>query len=110
MPDAPNFNVNGNKSKNSVWFGCQEFTSDNTVHGSSDFGCIATGFPLSTKIGYVTVVVLPMCVVITQCFHLLRALLFPVLGGMLLHWVMDRLSWESSRSAMKPISRRWSLT
>ena len=49
MPDAPNFNVNGNKSKNSVWFGCQEFTSDNTVHGSSDFGCIATGFPLSTK-------------------------------------------------------------
>ena len=37
VPDAPIFRMNGNKSKNAAWVGCQEFTSDSTVHGSSDF-------------------------------------------------------------------------
>ena len=49
VPNAPVFRLRGNKSKNEAWAGCQEHTSDSTVNGSSDFGCIATGFPLSKK-------------------------------------------------------------
>ena len=49
MPNAPIFKSRGNKSKNVAWVGCQDITSDSTANGSSDFGCVATDFPLSRK-------------------------------------------------------------
>ena len=49
VPNAPIFKLNGNKSKNVAWIGCQDITSDSTVNGSFDFGCVATESPLSRK-------------------------------------------------------------
>ena len=49
VPNAPIFKSRGNKSKNVAWVGCQDITSDSTVNDSSDFGCVATDFPLSKK-------------------------------------------------------------
>ena len=49
MPNAPVFKSRGNKSKNVTWIGCLDITSDSTVNGSSDLGCVATDFPLSKK-------------------------------------------------------------
>ena len=49
MPNAPIFKLNGNKSKNVAWIGCQDITSDSTVNGSFDFGCVATESPLSKE-------------------------------------------------------------
>ena len=49
VPNAPIFKSNGNKSKNAALIGCQDITSDSTVNGSSDYGCVATDFPLSKK-------------------------------------------------------------
>ena len=49
VPNAPVFKSRGNKSKNIAWIGCQDITSDGTVNDSSDFGCVATDFPLSKK-------------------------------------------------------------
>ena len=49
VPNAPIFIFNGSKSKNVAWVRCQDITSDSTVNGSSDFGCVATESPLSEK-------------------------------------------------------------
>ena len=49
VPNEPIFRKTGNKSRNEAWIGCQDITSDSTVNGSFDFGCIATDFPLSQK-------------------------------------------------------------
>ena len=49
VPNAPIFKSRGNKSKNVAWVGCQDITSDSIVNSSSDFGCVATDFPLSKK-------------------------------------------------------------
>ena len=49
VPNAPIFKSRGNKSKNVAWVGCQDITSDSTLNDSSDFGCVATDFPLSKK-------------------------------------------------------------
>ena len=49
VPNAHIFKLNRNKPKNAAWVGCQDLTSESTVHGSSDVGCVATDSPLSKK-------------------------------------------------------------
>ena len=49
VPNAPVFKSNGNKSKNTAWFGCQDITSDGTINDSSELSCVATESPLSKE-------------------------------------------------------------
>ena len=101
VPNAPIFKLNGNKSKSAAWVGCQDLTSNDTVHGSSDVGCVATDSPLSMK----DWVFDSGCTTRVCCDRTMFSALTPAesstisgIGGNAPIQAMVGLNWEISRS------------